>query len=197
MKIFKLSMRFLVCQLVLIVVSVSCVIPFYNMSQNNPYMFSLITGLIYFAVMYSASWRMGRADSRKIPGFFPDMKLPLWVGLTTLIIPVVLYIIRFAFPDIWKLSFPFLDGSVDFFVTGCKVYGTPDMIFRTWYFYFARFIPNSNPVAYFIVMLVLPAIIFAGYRVGLTRFSVTEYLYAKLVFKKDEKNPGKEDKLRK
>ncbi len=197
MKIFKLSMRFFVCQIGLVLLSVTCFLFFYGTSQNNPHLFSTITGLIYFGVMYSAAWKAGVADSRKIPGYYPDMKLPLWIGLTTLIIPVILYIIRFAFPDIWKLDFPFLDGSYDFFVAGCRVYGTPDMIFRGWYFPFVSFIPDSNPVAYFIVMFILPVIIFAGYRVGLTRFSVTEYIYAKLVFKKDERKSDKDSNLRK
>ncbi len=197
MKIFKLSMRFFVCQIALILLSVTCFIFFYGISQSNPHLFSLITVLIYFAVMYSAAWKAGVADSRKIPGYYPDMKLPLWLGLTTLIIPVILYIIRFAFPDIWKLDYPFINGEYDFFVAGCRVYGTPDMLFRAWYFPIVSFIPDSNPVAYFIVMFILPAIIFLGYKVGLTRFSVTEFLYAKLVFKKDGKNPDKESNLRK
>ena len=191
MKVFKLSIRFLVCQIGLVFMAATFYLMFYGISQSNPYLFSTITGLIYFGVMYSAAWRAGVADSRKIPGYYPDMKLPLWVGLTTLIIPVILYIIRFALPDIWKLDFPFLNGSYDFFVAGCKVYGTPDMIFRAWYFPLVKFIPDSNPVAYFIVMFILPAIIFAGYRVGLTRFSLLDHLYKKIVFKKDDKKSDK------
>ncbi len=197
MKIFKLSMRFFVCQIVMVIVAVTLVVPLYKPALENPYLYSLITSIIYFMTMYSASWRAGRADSRKIPGFYPDKMLPLWISLTTLIIPVILYVIWFAFPDIWKIGFPFLNGSYDFFVSGCKVYGTPDMLYRTWFFPFVAFIPNSSRLGYFLVMFVLPIIIIVGYNVGLTRFSLTEYLYAKLVFKKVEDNPKKESIIRK
>ena len=72
MKVFKLTMRLYVCQIILAITTLIFIAPLYKMTQNNPRLFSLITGLVYLMVMYSAVWRAGRADSRKIPGYYPD-----------------------------------------------------------------------------------------------------------------------------
>ena len=197
MKTFKAGIRLYINQIICTFLSVFLILPLFSAAQNVPIVFSLITTLIYIAVMYSSAWRVGLKDSRKIPGYFPDPKMPLRLSIITVIIPIILLIIRFAAPNILAVNLPFMRGETDFFVKGCIINGTPDFIYRLWYFPFAAFVPSGSIAAYIAELFVLPVIIYAGYNVGLKKFSLLEFLYAKLVFASDpNKTTGKGKKRR-
>lgn len=193
MKIFKASVRIYLTQFTIMLISLVMVIGLFSLAQKHPYIFSSITTAMYLISMYSINWNIGRSDSRKIPGYFPDKKVPVKVAIATAVLPIIFLIIRMAAPNIWQINLPFMNGEYDFFITGCKVNGTPDLIYRLWYFPFAAFVPCGKYFAYIAELFILPIIVFVGYNVGLTRFSVFEYLYARVVFssKSDSKKESK------
>lgn len=201
MKTFKAVMRIYRNQLIIIVLSMFLVLPLLALAIEIPWLFSLITSLIYVMTMYSSAWHVGALDSRKIPGYFPDKTMPVKMAVFTAIVPIILLILRLAAPDLWTVNLSFMKGGIDFLVTGCRIEGTPDFIFRIWYFMFAAFVPSGNIAAYIAQMFVLPILIFVGYYVGLKKFSLAEFLYARIVFSKssDEakgKKHRREDNLR-
>ena len=91
---------------------------------------------------------------------------------------------------------PFMRGEYDFFVSGCKITSTPDLIYRLWYYYFAAFIPSGSIAAYTAVIFVQPIIIIAGYAVGLKRFSMLEFFSARVVFSQNPNDKNKNKKKR-
>lgn len=161
---------------------------FLSATQNSPKLFSLITTLIYVSFVYSTAWNIGMKDSRRIPGFYPDKSMPVKLSLYTAIVPVLLFILRVAAPDIWAINIPFFTGEVDFFIKDFRIFGTPDFLYRMWFVCFAAFVPSGNLVAYALQLLILPILIFAGYFIGVCRFSLTGYLHKKLVFKNTPSN---------
>lgn len=192
MKTFKAVMRIYRNQLIMIFLSVFLILPLFTLADKLPWLFSLITSLVYALTMYSSAWHVGERDSRKIPGYFPDKTMPVKMAAFTAVVPIVLLILRLAAPDLWAVNLPFMKGDIDFFVMGCRIEGTPDFIFRIWYFMFAAFVPSGNIAAYIAQMFVLPILIFAGYYVGLKKFSLAEFLYARVVFSKNpEEAKGK------
>lgn len=177
--------------LIAILITAVLAIPMYKFTESHPYIFSGGTGLVYFALVYSHSWNYGRRDARKIPGYFPDMKVPLKAAAVSSVIPLIILIFRMINPDVLSLNMPVTKGEMDLFVKGCTVVGTPDLIFRLWYFYIAAFIPSGNLLAYTLTLFVQPLIMVLGYWVGLKRFSIIEFAFAKLVFSKDPNEKGK------
>lgn len=188
MKAFKAGMRIYLNQLLVILITIILIVPLLSMAQNLPYLFSAITTVIYGMMMYSVAWNVGVRDARNIPGFRPDIKVPLKISLITAIVPVILLVLKLALPDIWAVDLPFMKGEVDFFIRDLKIEGTTDFIFRMWYLPLAAFVPTDSLFATVAQMFVLPAIIYVGYLVGLQRFSLFEYLYARVVFSDNGKN---------
>ena len=151
-------------------------------AEKSPRFFSAITTYIYIAVAYGTAWETGAKDARKIEGYYPSWDVPVKISVFVSVVPVILFVMYLAFPELWKSDVPFLCGEADFFVKGLRFSNTADCIFRLWYLHFGIFIPNGNVFAYFCAMLILPIIVFSGYGVGLKRFKLKEYLYMKLVF---------------
>ena len=105
MKAFKAGMRIYLNQLLVILITIILIVPLLSMAQNLPYLFSAITTVIYGMMMYSVAWNVGVRDARNIPGFRPDIKVPLKISLITAIVPVILLVLKLALPDIWAVDF--------------------------------------------------------------------------------------------
>ncbi len=186
MKIFKLVAGLYVNQIFIIVISWILTYPLFNIARTMPMAFSAITSAIYLVFMYSYAWNIGYRDARKIPGYMPSRQVPIKVSLYSAILPVLLLLIRVFFPDIWASENPFLTGETDLIVLNCKTMGTPDFLYRLWYFPFAAFVPTGNLTAYILELFPLPIIVFAGYYTGLKRFSISYFLRSKIVYKNNK-----------
>lgn len=191
MKAFKFGMSVYLKDIIAIFISAFLVVPLFSVAEKAPFIFSLLTGLIYFGIIYSHAWNYGRRDARNIPGFHPDMTLPVKASAIAAVLPLVLLVFRIINPDIWRINMPFMTGEYDFFVTGCRITSTPDLIYRIWYFYFAAFIPSGSIAAYIAVIFVQPLFIIVGYAVGLKRFSMLEFFSARIVFSQNPNGKGK------
>ena len=96
------------------------------------------------------------------------------------------------------MLFRSMRGDTEFFIKGCFINGTPDFVYRIWQIAFSGFIPSGNAFAYFAALLIEPIFVYIGYCVGLRRFSVMEYISAKIVFSSssDNKKKKREDEFR-
>ncbi len=188
MKLLKSTISIYINHILAVLASLFLGLAFYETAQNRPFLFSAITLAIYIITLYMAAWRIGRRDGRNIPGFAPDKMMPVRLSLLTAVVPIVLLVLRLVFPDILPLEFDFAKGKQDFLVGGCQTIGTPDMIYRAWFFHLAAFVPCGNIFAYIAELFVLPAVIFAGYYVGISKFSISEFLIHKILY------TGKKDK---
>ena len=182
MKYIKTGLKLYLYQIIIILISVIISVAFFNMSQDKPWGISLITSAIFCITVYSTVWNVGKKDSRNIPGFYPDKSAPVIISAVATVIPVVLLLIRLIAPNSFPLNLPFLNGEIDFILLNCKVTGTPDWIYRLWYFFFAAFVPTNNIFAYFAEILVLPVVSFLAYYIGVKRLSLSEYIYANIFF---------------
>ncbi len=196
MKAFKFGMSIYLKNIIAIFISAFLVVPLFTVAEKLPFLYSSVTALIYFGIIYSHAWNYGRRDARNIPGFSPDMKLPVKAAAIAAVIPAALLIFRIINPDIWRIDMPFMMGEYDFFVSGCKITSTPDLIYRLWYYYFAAFIPSGSIAAYTAVIFVQPIIIIVGYAVGLRRFSMLEFFSARVVFSQNPNDKNKNKKKR-
>ena len=163
------------------------VVPCWTMVEKAPVAFSVLTSLIYGCAIYSIGWNYGRLDARNIPGFYPDKSFPVKAGALGAIIPVILLILCLAFPNIWHINIPFVNGEYEFFLTGNRFRGTTDMIYKLWYFPFEAFLGNGRLVTYILAIFVQPILLIAGYLVGLTKFRILDTLIGNLVFSKKKK----------
>ncbi|MBE5039294.1 hypothetical protein [Ructibacterium gallinarum] len=190
MKLGKAVAKLYLYHILFVFISLFLIVPLWTLVEKLPFLYSSLTGLIYVIAMYSIGWNCGKMDSRKIPGFYPNPKFPFIAAAMGLILPVILLIFRLVFPDIWPLNLPFVNGEYDFFLSGNRLAGTADFIFKTWYFPLEAFLGNSNIVTYILVMLVQPLFFIAGYFVGLTKFRILDVVMEKLVYakKKQQQN---------
>lgn len=193
MKIWSASLKLYANHFITVLI-VAVMIPLFSVATDNPMLFSAITTFIYVSLAYSVAWTAGMKDARRIEGYYPSWKVPAVISVIVSVVPVVLLVMCIVAPDLWKSDVPFLCGEVDFFISGYRFSNTPDCLFRLWFMHLGTFIPNGNMLAYFGAMLLLPAIIFAGYGVGLKRFKITDYLYGKLVFS-DKSAENKKQRL--
>lgn len=188
MKLSKAFVKLFLYHLLFIFLSVFLIVPCWTLVEKAPYVYSALTALIYGCAVYSIGWNYGKLDARKIPGFYPDKKFPVQVGLLGCIIPVLLLLLRVVFPDIWPINLPFVNGQTEFFLTGNHFQGTTDMIYKLWFFPFEAFLGNGRMATYILAIFVQPVLLIAGYLVGLTKFRILDTLVGKLVYaKKKEK----------
>ncbi len=183
MKIFKLTLMTYINHIFAIFISVFAGFPLYNLAQKFPVLFSLITTVIYIMFMYSYAWNTGYRDARRIPGYEPNLRTPLMTSIFTMIVPILLLSIRIVLPDIWSSNIPVIAGETDFFVSGCRALGTPDFLYRFWFFHLAGFVSNGNLLLYIAELFFLPILFFIGYYVGVRRFSISAFLRKSIVFK--------------
>lgn len=184
MKLTKFAFKIYISHITVMLVSILLIGVFPSMAMNNPFLFSGITGLIYIISMYSGGWNVGKRDSRKIEGFMPDKKLPVKAAVIGLIVPVILLIMCYALPDIWKINIPLFTDGVDMVMENNKVSGTTDFIYKIWFFPLEAFMGNKNIFGYLFVMLIQPVCTIAGYNVGLTRYEIFANIIGKVIFKK-------------
>lgn len=174
-----------------IFITIFLMAPLWSLFDKVQNLYSLITGWIYFVTMYSIGWNFGNRDARKIPGFYPDKKFPFIAAALGLIIPIILLIMRFALPDIWHVSLPFINGETDFLFKGNTLHGMTDFIFRMWYFPLEAFITSGSALSCILIIFVQPAALIAGYFVGLKRFRITEALFGKMLYEKNQNRKNK------
>lgn len=198
MKILKFAGNICLRHLIGIAVSVILIIPLYAMAENQQYLFSGITAAIAIALVYSCGWRYGFRDARKIKGFSPDKGLPIKSSLIYTILPLIFIVVWLIAPDFLRADIPVMRGDTEFFIKGCFINGTPDFVYRIWQIAFSGFIPSGNAFAYFAALLIEPIFVYIGYCVGLRRFSIMEYISAKIVFSSssDNKKKKREDEFR-
>ena len=190
MKYVKMGLKLYLWQILLIVISIVLVMVFFPIARDNPFWVSLMTAIIYVAVMYNKVWHIGGKDSRCIQGYYPDKYAPLIISLVLAVVPVVLLVMRLALPNTVLWDMPFVKGEVDFFIKDCVMSGFFDFLYRLWYFPFAAFIPNGNILVYVLMLFVVPVIVFVAYFIGVKRFSVADFIYQNIIYrgKKGEKN---------
>lgn len=191
MKIFKLTLMTYLNHIFGILISVFMGFPLYNLAQKFPILFSLITTAIYTLFIYSYAWNIGYRDARRIPGYEPSLKTPLMISVFTMLVPIALLVIRLISPDIWASKIPVIAGEADFFALGCRTSGTPDFLYRFWFFHLAAFVPNGNLFLYVAELFFLPILFFIGYCVGVTRFSISAFLRKNIVFKGSNQNKNR------
>ena len=156
--------------------------PLWFAMDRFPWLYSLFMTIVYGCTMYSVGWNYGRLDGRKIPGSFPDPSFPVKTAVLASILPVCLFLLRILFPDIWHLEIPFVNGEFDFLLTGNRLEGTTDFIFKVWYFPFGLFLGNGRISTYLLAVLVQPALVISGYFVGLTKFKLLDVVLMKLMY---------------
>ncbi len=196
MKILKAVSKIYAIHIIVFLISVFLMVGMFGFAESSPVLFSLITSVLYVLFMYSTAWNVGIKDARNIPGYHPDKFVPLKISVYTAIVPVALLALRVIAPELWNADFPFLKGEVDFFIGGFRIYGMTDFIFRMWYLCFAGLVPSGNIFAYVLQIFALPIVIFVGYFVGIRKFSIFEYLYARLVFSSKDDDKKRENGLR-
>lgn len=190
----KLTSKIYISHILMALVSVLAAVPLFNFIQSHPCIYSAVTGFISLFCVYSLVWHKGTRDSRNIPGSYPDKKVPLKLSIYISIVPVILLIIRLVAPNILNTGLPFMNGEYQFLMPDCQIYGTPDFIYRLWYFSYAAFIPSGNILVYFAEIFVLPVVIFAGYHIGLKRFSLYDLFYKNVVLVNKNKLKSKKKK---
>ncbi len=160
--------------------------PLYGFVDKMPILFCGATSFVYGCAMYAIGWNLGRLDSRKIPGYYPSKAFPFKISVLGAVVPLFLLVLRFAFPDIWQINWGLFHGKYDFFFTGNKIQGTPDFIYKLWYFPFGIFLGNGRILTYVLAIFIQPALVVAGYFVGLTRFRLLDVLLPKIIYKKNQ-----------
>ena len=173
--------------IILIVIFVT-IGPLWFFMDRIPALYSAITSIAYGCMVYSVAWNYGKKDGRRIPGSYPEPVFPIKVSVYASILPILLLVFRFLMPDFIPVSLPLLQGQYDFLLTGNRLYGAFDLIFKSWYFVFGIFLGNGRFITYFLAVLILPILFISGYFVGLTRFKLLDIVAEKLIFSsKNEK----------
>lgn len=181
LKVLKLSFGLYMRHLVGVLFAFLLAFPLVGL-LDHPYLFGGITAIILLALVYSGGWHAGFRDARKIPGFYPDKKLPVKAAVLFFILPFLLYLLRVFFPAIFPAAFPVTNGTYQFFLLGNFTYGTPDFIYKLWFFPLNAFMGNGNLLLYGIMLFIEPLIAILGYNIGLTRFSILGFLQQKIVY---------------
>ena len=141
----------------------------------------IITTCIYIALIYSTAWNFGRLDSRKLPGNEPNIKKAISFALIATIPALIFLGFRIVSPLIfnqlyfnYSIIIPVIDIS--------------DIIYRVWMFPCLIFFGDGSRFpAYILPIFIIPVFSTLGYIVGLTRFSVIEKIYPKIIYKREKK----------
>ncbi len=186
MKLLKGLKSFYGIHILILVISVFLLATLWTIASRSGIAFSAITAIFYMMAAYSVGWNCGDRDGRKIPGYHPSKSFPFILAGLAAVIPLLLYVIRFLFPDLWHVKIPFINGEYQFFFPGNYLQGTMDLVYKIWYFPFISFMGNGNPILYLIPIIVQSVLIVTGYFVGTTRFRIMAYLNQKIVFGKQK-----------
>ena len=154
---------------------------------KNTYICSGLTMLLYISMMYSAGWREGKKDSKKLSDNFPNVKRAYIVSLIAGGITAILLLARvFAYelnPTRWA---PYGTGF-ELIRVKSGVLMTFDIIYKVWNFYFIGFM-NDELIITYLLPVFFPVLIYPiGYMVGLKRFSITEKYMPWILYKPKNK----------
>lgn len=182
MKVLKAVMKLYLYHVIILVVLFVVLGPLWFFIDRFPFLYSAMMTVAYGCTIYSVGWNYGKKDGRKIPGSYPNPVFPVKVSIYASILPVVLLAIRFLAPNLIASELPLLQGKYDFLLTGSRLYGMMDLIFKFWYFPFGLFLGNNCFITYLLAVLTLPILFTSGYFVGLTRFKLLDVITEKLVY---------------
>lgn len=180
--------------IVAVLIALICSIPFSYISRLIPTIYSSIMLFIYVAIIYSSGWNIGKRDSRRIPGYYPNVKRAVIIALVSTSITVALLIFRVIAPYIFDRVYvanPLNGSQLELADSGGMI--AANVLYRLWLYPCAGFMPDGNFTAYVLMGLIIPVFVPLGYIVGLRRFSVIEKFYPKLIYKpkdKDENSGG-------
>ncbi len=182
MKTTKAVLKLYLYHIFILVIIFVAMGPLWFLMDNMPVLYSLITTVVYSCTVYSVAWNYGKKDGRKIPGSYPEPIFPVKVSAWASVLPIILFIVRFSFPYIISNNLPLINGKYDFFLTGNRLDGFVDFIFKLWYFPFGLFLGNGWFITYLLAVLWLPIMFISGYFVGLTKFRLLDFLSEKFVY---------------
>lgn len=163
--------------------SVLLLAPLWFLFNYSAVLYSSVTAAMQIALLYSAGWRAGDKDGRKIPGFYPSTKFAVSVAAWGAVIPLILLTVRFLLPDLFLTDIPGFCGEQEFLSTGIYIDGTMDLIYRLWNFPYFAFLGNRSLVRYLIPIAVQTLAVLVGYKVGCKRKRIFENLSQKLLFR--------------
>ncbi len=187
MKVLKAVLKLYLYQFIMLVCLFVAMGPLWFFMDRFPIFYSFVMTIAYGCMIYAVGWNYGKKDGRKIPGSYPEPSFSVKVSVFASILPVCLFLIRFLAPDILPSGIPLLNGEYDFLLTGNRLHGTMDLIFKSWYFPFGIFLGNGRFWTYLLAVLALPVLFISGYFVGLTRFKLLDVLLKKLMFSSNSK----------
>ncbi len=178
----KKPVRLILAHLIVIVLSFVLNLSFMTLF-NNTVIGSVLTTVLYIAIIYTSAWNEGRRDSVNAGQSRPNIKMAFisagiltCIGILLLIIRVVTYKIN---PWQWG---PFGDGYeiIRIRSTALIIW---DAVYKGWNCFFIGFMNGGDFISY-IIPLAFPFIVYPlGYVVGLTRKSISEKLLPKLLYK--------------
>ncbi len=190
MKLFKLVKSLYLSHIGGSLAAIFLLVPLWSVISRSGLLYTILTALIHIALIYSSAWRAGDKDGRKIPGYYPDVKLAIKAALWGTVLPLLLLAVRYLAPDLWFVDFPMISGEREFLSTGIYFEGTPDLIYKLWYFPYLVFLGNGNILRYLLPILLQSGVVIAGYYVGTKRFRAFDYVMQKMMFapkKKEQK----------
>ncbi len=191
MTVFKGVRSVWINHIIAVLISLICLIPFSYISTLIPTIYSSIMLFIYLAMIYSAGWNMGKKDSRRIPGYYPNVKRAVIIALVSASITAALLAFRVAAPYIFDRIYvanPMNGSRLELADSGGMV--ASNVLYRLWLYPCVGFMPDGNFTAYVLMGLIIPVFVPLGYVVGLRRFSVVEKFYPKLIYKSNGKKDG-------
>ena len=154
---------------------------------KNDMIFTVIAMLIYAGIMYSTGWNAGLRDSRNVGESVPDSPLAVKTALLSCLLPLLLLAVRIiayhTCPTVWR---PYGQGH-EMIQTTAPFLLVSDIVYRLYNYYFISFMTGGTLISY-IIPVIIPVILYVfGYRIGLTRFSVTEKYMPWLIYKPKKK----------
>lgn len=165
-------------------------IPFSYISNFVPTVYGIIWLWIYVAMIYSAGWNIGKKDSRNIPGYYPNVKRAVLIGLVSASVTAVLFLFRVIAPYVFEpvyMANPANGSQMELVDSGGIVFA--NIAYRIWLYPCLEFMPDGDFWSYIIMGLIIPVFVPIGYIVGLRRFSIVDKFYPKILYRrKDEGN---------
>ncbi len=180
--------------IVIVLVALIFSVPFSYISDNLPTLYNAIVLAVYIIMIYSAGWNIGKLDSRKIPGYSPNVKRAVVIGLVSTSVTAVLFLFRVIAPYIFEPVYVAnsANGSqMELVDSGGRILA--NLLYRIWLYPCVGFMPDGNFWAYLVMGLIIPVFVPVGYIVGLRRFSVLDKFYPRLVYKRKEKEEDKKN----
>lgn len=154
---------------------------------KNAYISSALTLLIYISMMYSAGWREGKKDSKRLSENFPNVKRAYIAALIAGGITAVLLFARVLAYELNPTKWEAYGTGFELIRVKSGVLMTFDIIYKAWNFYFVGFMNDEKFITY-LLPVIFPVLIYPiGYMVGLKRFSITEKYMPQILYRPKDK----------